>query len=300
MSGETVSYTYDSLNRLATASGCTLPSGCTPQTELWGQAYVYDPFGNLLQKNITAGSGPSLASRTDNQIVGGSHDANGNTGGVTSRWRPEGSAMTPRTGWLVGGISPRSKTSIDYYYDSQNRRIWSWAGAVDPENNTTNFTVNVYTPSGQKLGAYLLAPAFVQNSQTEFAVVPSMQVTLSSSDIYFGSRRVAVMDQLGSAGNTASQAGTYYPWGEPKGTTNPQNTWSFATYWQDSNTGLDYANYRYYSNSYGRFVISDPYTNSGRLSDPESWNRYAHTRGDPLTARDPAGRMINRRTPTIA
>jgi RHS repeat-associated protein len=167
-------------------------------------------------------------------------------------------------------------------------RIWSWAGAVDPENNTTNFTVNVYTPSGQKLGAYLLAPAFVQNSQTQFLVVPSVQVTLSSSDTYFGSRRLAVMDQLGSTS-------TFYPWGEAKGT-NPQNTWNFATYWQDSTTGLDYANNRYYSNIGGRFMTPDPYMAGGAQkgsvnnpADPGSWNRYAYTRGDPVNRADPAG-----------
>jgi hypothetical protein len=50
ISGETVTYTYDSLNRLLTANG----SG-------WGQQYGYDGFGNLLSKTVTAGSGPSLS-----------------------------------------------------------------------------------------------------------------------------------------------------------------------------------------------------------------------------------------------
>jgi RHS repeat-associated protein len=94
------------------------------------------------------------------------------------------------------------------------------------------------------------------------------------------------MDQLGSVVNS-SQA--YFPWGETKGTSNPQDTWNFAIYWQDSNTGLDYANNRYYSNAYGRFMTPDPYTNSGRLTDPQSWNRYAYTRGDPVNRKDPAG-----------
>ncbi|MGA2883499.1 MAG: RHS repeat-associated core domain-containing protein, partial [Bryobacteraceae bacterium] len=85
----------------------------------------------------------------------------------------------------------------------------------------------------------------------------------------------------------------YFPWGETKGTSNPQDTWNFATYWQDSNTGLDYANNRYYSNAYGRFMTPDPYTaggrGSGNPSDPQSWNRYAYTRGDPVNRFDPNG-----------
>lgn len=46
---------------------------------------------------------------------------------------------------------------------------------------------------------------------------------------------------------------------------------------------------RYYSNAYGRFMTPDPYTNSGRLSDPQSWNRYAYTRGDPVNRVDLTG-----------
>jgi len=104
-----------------------------------------------------------------------------------------------------------------------------------------------------------------------------------SSDQYFGARRVAAIDQLGSAG-------AYYPWGENKGSTNPQNTWGFGTYWQDSATGLDYANNRYYSNAYGRFMTPDPAgRHAARVGDPQSWNRYAYTRGDPVNRRDQSG-----------
>ena len=85
--------------------------------------------------------------------------------------------------------------------------------------------------------------------------------------------------------------GTYYPWGEVKGSTNPQNTWSFATYWQDSASGLDYANNRYYSNAYGRFMTPDPSRSSGGPSNPQSWNRYAYVSGDPVNFHDPAGLM---------
>jgi RHS repeat-associated protein len=74
-----------------------------------------------------------------------------------------------------------------------------------------------------------------------------------------------------------------------KGSTNPQNTWGFATYWQDSVSGLDYAHNRYYTSAYGRFMTPDPYQASGGPQDPGSWNRYAYTRGDPANRRDPLG-----------
>jgi hypothetical protein len=111
----------------------------------------------------------------------------------------------------------------NYYYDAQNRRIWSWGNAVDALGNTTSYTVNVYTPGGQKLGAYLFVPGTTNQSGVNVAFI---NVTISASDQYFGGRRLAVMDQLGSAG-------TYFPWGEDKGSTNPQDIWSYATYWRE-------------------------------------------------------------------
>ena len=51
-SGEQVVYTYDSLNRLATAQ--TAGSGG------WGQSFSYDGFGNLTDQNVIKGSAPSM------------------------------------------------------------------------------------------------------------------------------------------------------------------------------------------------------------------------------------------------
>jgi RHS repeat-associated protein len=108
------------------------------------------------------------------------------------------------------------------------------------------------------------------------------QILKRSSDQYFGGRRLAPLDQLGSAG-------AYYPWGENKGTTSPQNTWGFGTYWQDSATGLDYANNRYYSSAYGRFMTPDSSASSLSMSEPQSWNRYSYVLGDPVNSNDPSG-----------
>jgi hypothetical protein len=47
VSGETVNYTYDSLNRLASASA---------SNGAWGNTHTYDGFGNLTAKTVTAGS----------------------------------------------------------------------------------------------------------------------------------------------------------------------------------------------------------------------------------------------------
>jgi YD repeat-containing protein len=52
VSGEEISYQYDSLQRLISA----VTTG--PQ---WGLSFGYDGFGNLLSKTVTKGSGPALS-----------------------------------------------------------------------------------------------------------------------------------------------------------------------------------------------------------------------------------------------
>ena len=82
--GEQVAYSYDSLNRLSTANAYTNggASGCTPSgSQTWGQSYTYDVYGNLTDKNVTAGSAPSLhviADAATNRVSGFGYDANGN------------------------------------------------------------------------------------------------------------------------------------------------------------------------------------------------------------------------------
>jgi uncharacterized protein RhaS with RHS repeats len=50
-----------------------------------------------------------------------------------------------------------------------------------------------------------------------------------------------------------------------------------------------HTNNRYYSNGFGRFMTPDPFTASAAPADPQSWNRYAYTRGDPVNRLDPSG-----------
>jgi RHS repeat-associated protein len=267
LSGETISYTYDSLNRMVTASDSI------GQTVQWAEGYTFDPFGNLTTKHVTAGSGPSLSvsvNPANNQIEGlGGYDANGNAYMANAAYDVENRI------YALVGVSPYTS----YSYDAQGKRTFMWGGTSDSNNNPTSYSVVAYSASGQKLGTYLLIPGAYYSGGNYVACI---DVSVATSDQYFGGRRLAVQDQLGSAG-------TYYPWGEAKGSTNPQDTWSFASYWRDSATGLDYANNRYYSNAYGRFMTPDPYASSGGASDPQSWNRYAYTRGDPVNRYDPAG-----------
>ena len=64
----------------------------------------------------------------------------------------------------------------------------------------------------------------------------------------------------------------------------------FATYTRGFGDAAGFhGDNRYYSNAYGRSITPDPYQASGGPGDPQSWNRYSYTRGDPTNRNDTAG-----------
>ncbi len=58
-------------------------------------------------------------------------------------------------------------------------------------------------------------------------------------------------------------------------------------------TGNDYADQRYYSSTFGRFMTPDPYRSSGGRTSPQSWNRYTYVEGDPTNHTDRTGLFLS-------
>jgi RHS repeat-associated protein len=62
----------------------------------------------------------------------------------------------------------------------------------------------------------------------------------------------------------------------------------FTSYERDAN-GTDEAMFRRYNRWQSRFDQPDPYAGSYSLTNPQSFNRYAYTQGDPANFVDPTG-----------
>ncbi|MGH9971397.1 MAG: RHS repeat-associated core domain-containing protein, partial [Pyrinomonadaceae bacterium] len=114
-----------------------------------------------------------------------------------------------------------------------------------------------------------------------------------------------IVDKTGSLATTKRH--DYLPFGEELfagvggraialGYTGDSIRQKFTSYERDTETGLDFAQARYYSNSQGRFTSVDPLMASASAGNPQSWNRYAYVGNDPLNATDPGG-MVGSRTP---
>ncbi|HKR60080.1 MAG TPA: RHS repeat-associated core domain-containing protein [Pyrinomonadaceae bacterium] len=63
----------------------------------------------------------------------------------------------------------------------------------------------------------------------------------------------------------------------------------FTSYERDNETGLDYAQARYYSSAQGRFTSIDPLMRSARIGEPQTFNRYSYVLNKPMNSTDPTG-----------
>jgi RHS repeat-associated protein len=274
-SGEEVTYAYDSLSRLASAT-TTGPE--------WGMAWSWDGWGNRMVQSVTKGSAPTITlsyNAATNRINSSGYTYDG-AGNLTQM--PKGAGSLPmqydvENRLIFAGTESRFLPPGDigerYSYAPDNKRVYRKVIATGEER------VEFW------LGGQLLAE-FTPNSGWT-------SVSLAFAYKYFGSRRVgAKNDRLGSV---VSATKSYYPFGEEKVVT-ADGSYKFATYRRDSWTGLDYAQNRYYSAGIGRFTTPDPYQASGGVGNPGSWNRYGYVEGDPVNYGDPGG--LNRMSPNSA
>jgi RHS repeat-associated protein len=290
VSGETVSYTYDALNRLATAVS---NSSSAP----WGQSFTYDGFGNLTNVNVISGSAPILSATYDPATNHGyCSDANGN--GMSAGT----CAFTPGT--YLYDVENRVTTSLPsgnavqgnagYAYAPGNKRVWRGAGTYNSSTSSwSTDEVTFWAPSGQKLATYQLTAVlgcYYAGSQQCGGSPPPPQFYASQTGTYyyFGGRMVknaqgwVYPDRLGSIGK-------FYPYGTERPSATTNGTEKFTGYLRDAETGLDYADQRYEQPGMGRFLTPDPYVASATPSDPGGWNRYAYVAGDPINFTDPDG-----------
>jgi RHS repeat-associated protein len=274
VTGENVSYTYDSLNRLIAAASTGVQ---------WSESYSYDGFGNMTGKTSTKGTpaNPQVDSTTNRARIINDYgfDANGNWLGVpgplvnlVNTWNVENQLVS--NGLLDSSGNPFTNT-----YDPAGKRVLQYS--VNASYGPWG-TLYFYSITGQRLATYHLY--YVTGTPT----------TLTTS-MYFGGRLLAPVDRLGSVRGNANGSIAYFPWGEEEkqstGYTTPDGTDKYATYFRDGTTngaGEDYASARYYNNNFGRFWSPDP-AGAAHVNDPQSWNLYAYGGNDPANNSDPSG-----------
>ena len=268
-------YTYDFLNRLTTFSSPNDPSGCT------GLSWTVDSLANRTIQTVTGGScGPFQASvNTTNRFNTSpyQYDAAGNLtndGAHTYTYDAEN-----RISSVDGG------TTATYVYDADGLRVHK-----QTSGNQDDF---IYDINGNVTSEYCSAPGYTGPCVDYVYLQNQMLAKYANGTTYFSfldhlgsTRLVTTYSQNQSQNQQVYDSLDYLPFGEEiAGDTGSGH--KFTGYQRDAETGLDYAHARYYNSRLGRFMSGDPAP--GDITDPQTLNRYAFVRNNPVNLVDPSG-----------
>jgi RHS repeat-associated protein len=280
----TDTFTYDALKRL-TGATAVMSTGATQ----WSQTYSYDGFGNMTGKQ---GSGATFSNpgldQTTNRLVGTNVCYDG-AGNLTSD-QNGGGCGNPNYGYdatnrMVSAVV--SGGTEHYIYDADNKRI-------STINKSGGQTVFIYGAMGEKLSV-LPSIGSIFGSSVSNNVYFSGRLIKQGTDLLSGGgdlgtdTNFVAVDRLGSVKANYGASGTaYLPYGEEFNLSSNDRI-KFATYTRDASTGLDYADQRFYTSQFGRFMSADRFQQTPKANDSGSWNKYAYTRNDPANSLDPTG-----------
>jgi len=291
-------YDYDTLNRLILMA--EYPNG---GSATGSQTYSYDRYGNRTLSAWGAGinNQPFTVDPNTNRLgvpsgLGGvmQYDAAGNL--TNDTYSGAGTRNYDAEGRITSATNSASQQSV-YTYDADGRRV--------RRNSYGQEIWQVNGLDGELLAEYA-ANAAPSSPQKEYGYRNGelLVTAAASADVKW-----LVNDQLGTPRIVADKSGSlsgikrhdYLPFGEElfAGTGNRtiQQGYNgsdgvrqqFTGYERDVETGLDFAEARYFSANHGRFTSTDPLQASGRATLPQSWNRYAYVLNNPLRKVDPTG-----------
>jgi RHS repeat-associated protein len=241
---------------------------------VWTQNYGYDPVGNRWLASYSGLPTPTLETPvaqswypSNNRINTWGYDGAGNVTQVASMQRSFSyDAESRQATATING------QTTNYGYDGDGRRVSRLVNGVT--------TVYVYDAMGELAAEYSSgAPTF-----------PPCVTCYLTAD-HLGSTR-AVTDSSG----TIVARHDYLPFGEEIFTANRTGALfymadslaqKFTGKERDAETGIDYFGARYFSGAQGRFTSADPI--GGHYSDPQTLNKYAYVRNNPLRYVDPDG-----------
>ncbi len=270
-------YKFDSLDRLIEAKETN--NG----TQTWKQTFDYDRYGNRTSFTQIVGSTqlpinnqtlPTVDPNTNRfqTSQGYTYDFNGNLIGDA-----EGRQFVFNADNKQTQVKDSQNTVIgQYYYDGNGKRI---------KKITAQETIT-FVYSGGKLVAEYSTQTPQSQATTKYIATDTL-----------GSIR-AITDQNA---NIVSRR-DFMPFGEDLYAGTPSRTTNdgykvigdsvrqkFTGYERDEETGLDFAEARYYKNNHGRFTAVDPLLASGKSANPQTFNRYVYVMNSPLKYTDPTG-----------
>lgn len=278
-------FLYDPVSRLKDGTvtlGALGESGGTRT-----QALTYDSFGNI---QSIAGSIPHVTttSSATNRLTAdaATYDAAGNLLSTTDQTFAYDAFNQP---WYVhaGG------EDWLHFYTADDERVWSYKVGASPLNRWT-----LRDLGGKVLREYL-ADGVGWRVERDYIYRDGL---LLAAETPAGVRHFH-LDHLGTPRAITDSAGTrlsyhvYLPFGEEAtSTTQDTERLKFTGHERDLHGAstaaddLDYMHARYYRPGLGRLLSVDPAIGSAKLLQPQTWNRYSYSLGNPIRYVDSDGK----------
>ncbi|MEV0595686.1 RHS repeat domain-containing protein [Nonomuraea cavernae] len=189
-------------------------------------------------------------------------NANGDLASRTVSGRTETLTWSPERLLLAAGTS-------SFVYDADGKRLQRKTPAgttryIDGHEITGSKAVRTYSFNG-----------------TPIAIRTATRVEFLATD-----NQGSVQLTVPAGSETPSHIRSYQPYGKPRGTDRADTDRGWISQIEDSSTGLNYLNARYYDPSMGRFVSPDPLFDVAR---PQTINPYAYGLNNPTAFSDPSG-----------
>ena len=176
---------------------------------------------------------------------------------------------TPPGGYFWSAYHPVPRGSTYTLRDEQNRVVTEMSGPTALDSSSATLSV---TRDNAFLGNLMVA-SYAGGAWT-----------YSASD-HLGSPRV-----VWNASGQLVESHKYWPYGEDTNTAPPNQRLGFALMERDPENKHLYDHARHHDYGLGRFLSPDAV--GGHPINPQSWNRYAYTLGNPLKHVDPDGRVV--------
>ncbi|MGE3466189.1 MAG: RHS repeat domain-containing protein [Pyrinomonadaceae bacterium] len=277
-------YTYDALNRLDDSNETSNGS------QTWRQDFTYDRYGNrnLNETNTTTipkNCGGAVCTADRYIYNPGINSANKNqmNSGQGYAYDSAGNTLTDANSqsFVYDGENKQVKASNgggtlgEYFYDGDGKRVKK----VVP--STGEVTVFVYDAMGKQIAEYSTIVAASQDAKVGYLTAD-----------HLGSPRINT-----DATGAITSRHDYHPFGEEIYTAQRSGYGGdavrkqFTGYERDGETGLDFAQARYFSSGFGRFSSPDSVLLASRQDDPQTWNLYRYALNNPLRFIDPNGEL---------
>ena len=263
-SANTMSYTYDPDNRIASASATGVSETYTP-----------DAFGNLkqsgtysFQQNFSVNNQISATGYTYDAAGDLTADGNGNTYSYNAD-----EMITASSG-------------ASYVYDALDQRVAKAGGSNAGETIYFNgVPIALHNPSNPPTDAYT---DLLYANGTMIAEVAGTQTAVPTYRI--SDHLSSLAAQINNSGGVTG-TDTFLPFGQTLNSTTT-DSFQFTGLPQDTENSSYHAGYRNFSYEQGRWLSPDPYNGSYDVTNPQSFNRYSYVNNNPMGFIDPSGLKV--------